>query len=334
MDSGHSQSGVPCSHAFRDITNTEGRESCSLAEEESLTGISGENDRKRRRTCYEGPWNHDKGKNDVIHLPKEFEACKHVKSITRSFMNPKSYYSQFSTGNTESQGECLVDKLTSRNSSSGQLCRSKKEADNSSIGHMPSLNSEAEDISTESDELKETFGLDAEQLMRYPVHPIKDHKDPAFSCHSSLGWSFPNKNQADAGERLTDEKSKYISMCGSCPCSSCTKAAYMWSDLIYQDTRGRLSALKSSRRHARILEGKILRHEKAGETSQSQLKKERSTESDLLQHWTSLLLRTEDTLLCEIMQTQSRIVEIENLKDKLKRDLKTIGSQAQNESED
>ncbi|KAK8948201.1 hypothetical protein KSP40_PGU007394 [Platanthera guangdongensis] len=333
MDSENSQSGVPCNHAFRDITNTEGREPCLLAEE-ALTGISGENDKKRRRTFYEGPWNHNKGKNEVVHPPKDFEACKHAKSITLSFMNPKSDDSQSSRGNTESQGECLIDKLTWRDSSSGQLSRLKKEADKSSIGHVPSLNSEADDISTESDELKETFGLDAEQFMRYPVHLIKDYKEPAFSCHSSLGWSLPSKNKSDAGERLTDEKSTYISMCGTCPCSSCTKAAYMWSDLIYQDTRGRLSALKSSRRHTRILEGKILMSEKNGETSQSQLKKKRSTESDLLQHWTSLLLRTEDTLLCEIMQTQSRIAEIENLKDKLKRDLKIMGTKPQNESED
>lgn len=129
----------------------------------------------------------------------------------------------------------------------------------------------------------------------------------------------------------------------------------MWSDLIYQDTRGRLSgksllfslngwltshsliflslyledliaffsclwfyrvfhfclnayhflALKSSRKHARMLEGKILKHEKGGETSKSQPKKARSTESDLLQHWTSLFRHTEDTILCEIVQAVS-----------------------------
>ncbi|CAH8357694.1 unnamed protein product [Eruca vesicaria subsp. sativa] len=39
----------------------------------------------------------------------------------------------------------------------------------------------------------------------------------------------------------------------SCSCSFCLKAAYIWSDLHYQDIKGRLSVLKKSQKEASIL---------------------------------------------------------------------------------
>ncbi|CAK9179119.1 unnamed protein product, partial [Ilex paraguariensis] len=39
----------------------------------------------------------------------------------------------------------------------------------------------------------------------------------------------------------------------TCACSFCTKAAYIWSDLHYQDIKGRIAALKKSQKEASIM---------------------------------------------------------------------------------
>ncbi|XP_020579538.1 uncharacterized protein LOC110024109 [Phalaenopsis equestris] len=322
MDSVDPHNEAPCNLTLRDITNTE----------QAPSVINDASDRKRKRPLYQSQNIYDKDNAEIFHPPKAYEACRNVKGKA-PFSNAEKYVSKSIKGNVESQRERPpLEKLCLRGASSAQITRLNSEADDSSIGPVASSSNEDEDLSTESDEPKQTFGLD-EQLLRNPVYPIKDHEMPAFSDRTSLDSSFLSQQKADFRETLAYERLQNISLCGSCPCFSCINAAYMWSDLVYQDTRGRLSALKSSRRHARILEGKILRHEKAGETSQSQLKRAKSTESDLLQHWTSLVRHTADSLQREIVQAQSRLDEIEKLKDRFRRDLEALNPVPQNKSE-
>lgn len=220
MDSGDTHSGGPCNLTLRDITNTEGKGYHPLSEEQALSGINDVSDRKRKRPLYQAPSIYDKGKNEVIHATKAYETCRNVKGKALS-LNAKQYDSQYSKENCESQGGRLVDKLSLRGASSGQTPRSNIEANDSLIGPLASSSNEDEDISTESDEPKETFGLD-EQFLRHSVHPINDH-EAAFSDRTSSDCSLVSKKKGDVGKTSAHDKFQNISLCGSCPCSSCIK---------------------------------------------------------------------------------------------------------------
>ncbi|EHA8589010.1 hypothetical protein COCNU_scaffold007585G000020 [Cocos nucifera] len=85
----------------------------------------------------------------------------------------------------------------------------------------------------------------------------------------------------------------------SCTCSFCLKAAYMWTDLHYQDTRGRLAALKKSKRLARSLEARCYGHDYTSKTARDNSKKSTEIEFELMQCWRSLFLHTENVLVRE-----------------------------------
>ncbi|CAF2037411.1 unnamed protein product [Brassica napus] len=73
----------------------------------------------------------------------------------------------------------------------------------------------------------------------------------------------------------------------SCSCSFCLKAAYIWSDLNYQDIKGRLSVLKKSQKETSSL---IQRNSKEEPTD---------VEFDVMGQWTSLFLNMNDILARE-----------------------------------
>ncbi|KAJ4798727.1 DNA-directed RNA polymerase subunit beta [Rhynchospora pubera] len=110
----------------------------------------------------------------------------------------------------------------------------------------------------------------------------------------------------------------------SCNCSFCVKAAYMWTDLHYQDTRGRLSALKRSRRLARMLEGKLhaqhFNRKAVGDSSKQASK----MESELMHQWRSLFLHSEHIFSRETSDLHSTLLHLEVLRENCKRDLNSV----------
>ncbi|XP_037448211.1 uncharacterized protein LOC119317820 isoform X1 [Triticum dicoccoides] len=105
----------------------------------------------------------------------------------------------------------------------------------------------------------------------------------------------------------------------SCTCSFCLKAAFMWTDLHYQDARSRLGALKKSIKFARSLEAK-----RQGNEFNADRYSKRAAEMgfELSQQQRSLFLHTENALVRESAQLHSAVVKLKDLRDNCKKDLK------------
>ncbi|CAH2073303.1 unnamed protein product [Thlaspi arvense] len=107
----------------------------------------------------------------------------------------------------------------------------------------------------------------------------------------------------------------------SCSCSFCLKAAYIWSDLHYQDIKGRLSALKKSQKLASSL---IERNRKERPTDfHASLNSVNSANlaSDLMGHWRSLFLSMGDILAHESNTLQNSFSAMRELREDCKIDL-------------
>ncbi|OAY35863.1 hypothetical protein MANES_12G136900v8 [Manihot esculenta] len=88
----------------------------------------------------------------------------------------------------------------------------------------------------------------------------------------------------------------------ACSCSFCLKAAYIWSDLHYQDIKGRTAALKKSQKEASILVNKYARGKQTDLPGQGNSNKSSKLESDLTAQWRSLFHRMEDIFAHESNQ--------------------------------
>ncbi|MBA0620493.1 hypothetical protein Gotri_007704 [Gossypium trilobum] len=125
----------------------------------------------------------------------------------------------------------------------------------------------------------------------------------------------------------------------ACSCSFCLKAAYIWSDLHYQDIKGRiagknmllsvimvltLSVLKKSQKEARILVQKSGRGKQTDMNSQGNANKSSKLESDLTSQWRSLFLNMEDIFVHEGNQLQASYTELKDLREDCKMDLERI----------
>uniref|UniRef100_A0A1J3HNE4 Uncharacterized protein n=1 Tax=Noccaea caerulescens TaxID=107243 RepID=A0A1J3HNE4_NOCCA len=107
----------------------------------------------------------------------------------------------------------------------------------------------------------------------------------------------------------------------SCSCSFCLKAAYIWSDLHYQDIKGRLSVLKKSQKEASSL---IQRNGKGKPTDihgSENSNNSANSEFDLMGQWTSLFLNMEGILARESNHLQGSFVTMKELRENCKIDL-------------
>ncbi|CAN8298983.1 unnamed protein product [Cochlearia groenlandica] len=107
----------------------------------------------------------------------------------------------------------------------------------------------------------------------------------------------------------------------SCSCSFCLKAAYIWSDLQYQDLKGRLSVLKKSQKEASLL---IQRNDKERLTDLRYSVNSASSanlESNLEGQWKSLFLSMGDILAHESNNLQNSFVRMKGLREDCKIDL-------------
>ncbi|CAM0944120.1 unnamed protein product [Alopecurus aequalis] len=107
----------------------------------------------------------------------------------------------------------------------------------------------------------------------------------------------------------------------SCTCAFCLKAAFMLSDLHYQDARSRLGALKKSIKFARSLEAKRQGNEYPFNVG-AHSKRAAQMGFELSQQQRSLFLHTENALVRESAQLHSAVVKLKDLRDNCKTDLK------------
>ncbi|KAE8665734.1 Acyl-CoA oxidase 2 isoform 1 [Hibiscus syriacus] len=115
-----------------------------------------------------------------------------------------------------------------------------------------------------------------------------------------------------------------IDMLKACSCSFCLKAAYIWSDLHYQDTKGRIAVLKKSQKEANILVQKSSGGKQSDIHNQGNPNASSKLESDLTNQWKSLFLNMEDIFVHESNQLQASYIELKDLRDKCKMDLQRI----------
>ncbi|GMI67205.1 hypothetical protein like AT5G10110 [Hibiscus trionum] len=122
------------------------------------------------------------------------------------------------------------------------------------------------------------------------------------------------------GSNLNDS----FDMLKACSCSFCLKAAYIWSDLHYQDTKGRIAVLKKSQKEANILVQKNSGGKQSDIHSQRNPNPSSKLESDLTNQWRSLFLNMEDIFLHESNKLQASYIELKDLRDNCKMDLERI----------
>lgn len=108
----------------------------------------------------------------------------------------------------------------------------------------------------------------------------------------------------------------------SCSCSFCLKAAYIWSDLHYQDIKGRLSVLKKSQKEA----SSLIRRNGKGRPTTDVYGSENSNHStnvefDVMGQWTSLFLNMEGILARESSHLQDSFITMKELRENCKIDL-------------
>ncbi|XP_031283091.1 uncharacterized protein LOC116141744 [Pistacia vera] len=110
-------------------------------------------------------------------------------------------------------------------------------------------------------------------------------------------------------------------MLKDCSCSFCLKAAYIWSDLHYQDIKGRIAALKKSQKEASCLVQKCVRGKELEIPGQGSSGKSSKLESDLMSQWRSLFSHMEDIFGHESSQLQASFVTLKDLRENCKMDL-------------
>uniref|UniRef100_A0A1J3HKW4 Uncharacterized protein n=1 Tax=Noccaea caerulescens TaxID=107243 RepID=A0A1J3HKW4_NOCCA len=124
-----------------------------------------------------------------------------------------------------------------------------------------------------------------------------------------------NKEEEHVNQNMGDDLLK------SCSCSFCLKAAYIWSDLHYQDIKGRLSALKKSQKIASSLIQRNVKerptdfHDSVNSVISAKL------ESNLMGQWRSLFLSMGDILAHESNHLQNSFLTMKELREDCKIDL-------------
>ncbi|KAF5737978.1 hypothetical protein HS088_TW13G00871 [Tripterygium wilfordii] len=171
------------------------------------------------------------------------------------------------------------------------------------------------------------------------VSPVfnSENKDIGFgrfaaNKYGSVEWSRLRNAQDSKSfelERCTGLKSNTCvnleagdDLLKACSCSFCLKAAYIWSDLHYQDIKGRKSVLKKSQKEASLLVSKMGRG-KQSEIHHGQESSKISTnlESDLTSQWRSLFLHMEDIFAHESDQLHANFVMLKEMRENCKMDL-------------
>ncbi|KAF3512025.1 hypothetical protein F2Q69_00000396 [Brassica cretica] len=142
------------------------------------------------------------------------------------------------------------------------------------------------------------------------------------SCQNLRSFEMSRCSNVDKEEHVNVNMGDDDDLIKSCSCSFCLKAAYIWSDLHYQDIKGRLSALKKSQKVASSL---IQRNDKekqpTGFHALVNSVGAAKLESDLMAQWRSLFLGMGDILAHESNHLQNSFVTMKDLREDCKIDL-------------
>ncbi|TKY60302.1 hypothetical protein E2542_SST17399 [Spatholobus suberectus] len=107
----------------------------------------------------------------------------------------------------------------------------------------------------------------------------------------------------------------------SCTCSFCSKAAYIWSDLHYQDAKGRLSAIKRSQKEVKMIIQKFSGLEDTVMRDQHRSNEASKLELSLVHQWKSLFARMQNIYAQESSQLESSFETLKDLRENCKNDL-------------
>ncbi|GAA0169762.1 hypothetical protein LIER_24170 [Lithospermum erythrorhizon] len=117
-----------------------------------------------------------------------------------------------------------------------------------------------------------------------------------------------------------------IEMIKTCTCSFCTKAAYIWTDLHYQDYKARVATIKKSEKEASLLaerSSRSMETEKHGNTPQNSTGVS-NLESKLMGQWRSLFSQMEKMYELEGTHLEASLVSLKDLREKCKVDLEFL----------
>ncbi|GAV84741.1 hypothetical protein CFOL_v3_28183 [Cephalotus follicularis] len=153
----------------------------------------------------------------------------------------------------------------------------------------------------------------------------------AWSKYGSIEWSRLPRSQGSRSFVLERCAGLQANGCANlnagadfvraCSCSFCMKAAYIWSDLHYQDIKGRIAVLKKSRKEANYLVQKNGMVKGIDIHVQGNSSKPLKLESDLTGQWRSLFLQMEDIFVHESSQLQASFLALKDLRENCKMDL-------------
>ncbi|CAN1224755.1 hypothetical protein LINGRAPRIM_LOCUS913 [Linum grandiflorum] len=186
------------------------------------------------------------------------------------------------------------------------------------------------------DELKTTYNVSLSQQSIGEVFGSSqgltdESKDPVvdgFNAETTgLAEGRSKTFQLDRCTRLEDgdgcaNRNLSADFLKTCSCSLCLTAAFMWSDLHYQDVKGRLSALKKSQKEASILVNKFSRGRQAEiHHDQGTSSKPLQLETDLTCQWRSLFQHMENIFAQESTQIEKNLFALKDLRESCKTDL-------------
>ncbi|KAL2906016.1 ATP-dependent 6-phosphofructokinase [Bienertia sinuspersici] len=142
--------------------------------------------------------------------------------------------------------------------------------------------------------------------------------------------STTSKSELDVSSRLikfAEMKGFGLERCtalkGDGGCSS-GAAAYIWSDLHYQDVKGRISVLEKSEKGASDLAQKYNVGNEMGSHAQENVNDVEQLESDLMNKWRSLFHHMEDIFANEGSQLKDHFLALKDLREDFKMNVETI----------
>ncbi|KAI3978510.1 hypothetical protein MKX01_015685 [Papaver californicum] len=241
--------------------------------------------------------------------------CKDDKEV----INTDVVKANSSSVHMSDDGQCKKDENSLPNVTDGK-CKDDKEASNTeAIKNFVDLDPDTEDL-TISDIGNDDKGMDDDDVTSNKtsstvgLEPSQSSNSKFYQPERCTGFNGSGSSNCATG----------LEMLKSCSCSFCLKAAHIWSDLHYQDTKGRISALKKSRKEVRILVEKSSIPADFAKYCQGNSNKSMKLEFELMDRWRSLFLHTEDILVRESTHLQSSLLTLKDLRDSCKADLEMI----------
>lgn len=116
----------------------------------------------------------------------------------------------------------------------------------------------------------------------------------------------------------------------ACSCTFCTKAAYIWLDLHYQDTKGRISAIKKSQREASLLVERSCKDIELQKEGPEKNIEAANLDSSLMGHWKSLFQHMEHIFQHESDQLEGSLVTLTDLKERCRTELDSANGSSEN----